>query len=53
MLVSLPLLSSLARRPLPARIPAVHYRVCPECSGLIVPASGCVTCVACGWGRCG
>lgn len=27
--------------------------LCPECSAPIAAASGCVTCVACGWGRCG
>ncbi len=26
---------------------------CPECSAPVAAASGCVTCVACGWGRCG
>ncbi|MEO7476581.1 MAG: hypothetical protein ABIY46_14725 [Gemmatimonadales bacterium] len=28
-------------------------RVCPECAGPLVRASGCVTCRHCGWGRCG
>jgi rubrerythrin len=26
---------------------------CPECGTLLVPASACVLCPACGWGRCG
>lgn len=30
-----------------------HIRVCPECAGPVAHNSGCVTCSACGWGRCG
>jgi hypothetical protein len=28
-------------------------RVCPECAGPLIRASGCVSCRHCGWGRCG
>ena len=28
-------------------------RVCPECAGPIAKTSGCVTCLQCGWGKCG
>lgn len=28
-------------------------RVCPECAGPIVRASGCMHCAYCGWARCG
>ncbi len=28
-------------------------RVCPECAGPVVRASGCLSCTQCGWGRCG
>jgi len=28
-------------------------KVCPECSGPLAHTSGCVTCLQCGWGRCG
>jgi len=28
-------------------------RVCPECAGPLARAAGCVTCLQCGWGRCG
>jgi hypothetical protein len=27
-------------------------KVCPECAGPIVRASGCLSCAQCGWGRC-
>ncbi len=30
-----------------------HIRVCPECAGPVSHNSGCVTCAACGWGKCG
>ncbi|MCA9723016.1 MAG: hypothetical protein KC489_11555 [Gemmatimonadetes bacterium] len=26
---------------------------CPECGAPVVRASACITCPACGWGRCG
>ncbi len=26
---------------------------CPDCGGPIARASGCVTCLGCGWGKCG
>lgn len=26
---------------------------CPECAGPLTRASGCVSCVYCGWGKCG
>jgi hypothetical protein len=29
-----------------------RIKVCPECSGPIAQASGCISCVQCGWGRC-
>jgi hypothetical protein len=31
----------------------IRLRVCPECAGPIVRASGCMHCAHCGWGRCG
>jgi len=54
-------LRKLPRRyPTPALKPTTYYvpvipglRACPECAGPLSPASGCVTCVYCGWGRCG
>lgn len=27
--------------------------VCPECAGPLARASGCISCLQCGWGRCG
>lgn len=30
-----------------------RFRVCPECAGPIVRASGCLHCAHCGWGHCG
>ena len=30
-----------------------HLRVCPECAGPLVRASGCLHCAHCGWGHCG
>ncbi len=30
-----------------------NIRVCPECAGPVVRASGCASCRHCGWGRCG
>lgn len=29
-----------------------NVRVCPECAGPVVHGSGCISCIACGWGRC-
>jgi hypothetical protein len=26
---------------------------CPECGNPVVKASACITCPACGWGKCG
>lgn len=26
---------------------------CPECTGPVHLAAGCMTCPACGWGKCG
>jgi hypothetical protein len=44
----------LAAHSIPAEsAAAVQLRVCPECSGPLARNSGCVTCIACGWGRCG
>ncbi len=37
----------------PKLAPTVLLRVCPECAGPLVHASGCVACAHCGWGRCG
>ena len=28
-------------------------KVCPECAGPVVRTSGCLSCMQCGWGRCG
>ena len=43
-----------------ARLAPTRYRptprpmpVCPECAGPLARASACVTCPACGWGKCG
>ena len=43
-----------------ARLSPTRYRptprpaqLCPECAGPLARASGCVTCPACGWGKCG
>jgi hypothetical protein len=33
--------------------PPASVRVCPECAGPLVRASGCVSCRHCGWARCG
>jgi hypothetical protein len=48
------------RRPVPALKPTTYYvpvvsvaPLCPECAGPLTRASGCVSCVYCGWGRCG
>lgn len=30
-----------------------QIRVCPECAGPLARSAGCLTCQACGWGRCG
>jgi len=34
--------------------PLTHllHKICPECSGPLTRASGCVTCLQCGWSRC-
>jgi hypothetical protein len=54
------------RRPNPALKPTYYVPVvsavyipgvsagprCPECAGPLTPASGCISCVYCGWGRC-
>jgi hypothetical protein len=37
----------------PDSFPPATVRVCPECAGPLVRASGCVSCRHCGWGRCG
>jgi hypothetical protein len=38
----------------PVYIPAVNALArCPECAGPLTPASGCISCVYCGWGKCG
>ena len=31
----------------------INLRVCPECAGPLIRASGCMHCAHCGWGRCG
>jgi hypothetical protein len=56
------------RRPNPALKPTTYYvpivtpgyipvadpeLLCPECAGPMTRASGCISCVYCGWGRCG
>ena len=48
------------RRPPHALKPTVYYvpvvsaaPTCPECAGPLTRASACVSCVYCGWGRCG
>lgn len=41
--------------PQPQRLP-IHgtaVRVCPECAGPLARSSGCISCLHCGWGRCG
>jgi len=44
-----------SQHPSPQLNPTVYLRirVCPECAGPVAHNSGCVTCRACGWGRCG
>jgi hypothetical protein len=37
----------------PDSFPPAAVRVCPECAGPLVRASGCVSCRHCGWARCG
>lgn len=37
----------------PAPEHLARVRVCPECAGPIVHSCACVTCLQCGWGRCG
>jgi hypothetical protein len=46
--------------PAPALKPTIYYvpvvdarRLCPECAGPLSQASGCVSCLYCGWGKCG
>jgi hypothetical protein len=34
----------------PYLVPPPH---CPECGTAVVRASACITCPACGWGKCG
>lgn len=53
------------RRPAPSLKPTIYYVPvvttlpaapgprCPECAGPLNRASGCVSCVYCGWGKCG
>jgi hypothetical protein len=48
------------RRLAPALKPTTYYvpvvsvaAACPECAGPVTRASGCITCVYCGWGKCG
>jgi hypothetical protein len=54
------------RRPVPSLKPTIYYVPvvstlpvasrgprCPECAGPLTRASGCITCVYCGWGKCG
>jgi hypothetical protein len=35
------------------KTPTIAVRVCPECSGPLTRASGCVACQRCGWSKCG
>jgi len=37
----------------PEAFPPTVGRVCPECAGPLIRASGCVSCRHCGWARCG
>jgi hypothetical protein len=30
-----------------------NIRVCPDCAGPLARTAGCITCLQCGWGRCG
>ncbi len=46
LLVRAPNSNALGAQPLNA------FRVCPDCAGPLVRASGCVSCMQCGWGRC-
>ncbi len=39
--------------PTPAPEQLARIRVCPECAGPIAHNCACVTCLQCGWGRCG
>ncbi|MEZ4585116.1 MAG: hypothetical protein R2909_01790 [Gemmatimonadales bacterium] len=32
---------------------AATPRVCPDCAGPLAAAEGCLSCVHCGWARCG
>jgi hypothetical protein len=56
------------RRPVPSLKPTTYYvpvvssgyvrvvgrsPLCPECAGPLSRASGCISCVCCGWGSCG
>ena len=54
MLISI-LLQPSPSRPIPAdaRLSSPRLRVCPECAGPLVRASGCLHCAHCGWGHCG
>ena len=46
--------SNSALKPTIYYVPVVHgLGVCPECSGPLSRASACVSCVYCGWGKCG
>ncbi len=40
-------------RPAPNPFTAAALTHCPDCNGPVAHTSGCVTCVACGWGKCG
>jgi hypothetical protein len=42
-----------ASQPQPNSFTQLLVRRCPECTGPVVRASGCLCCVQCGWGRCG
>ena len=44
-----------ARNPLKPTVYLGHedMRTCPECAGPLMRASACLTCLQCGWGRCG
>jgi hypothetical protein len=49
-------MSPLPPHPAPAGaigFPPMAVRVCPECAGPLIRASGCVSCRHCGWARCG
>lgn len=39
--------------PVPNPLTTAKLAHCPDCNGPLSHGSGCVTCLACGWGKCG